>query len=1514
MPWTEDEIRVLHIEDDPNFADLTQDFLERVAEDISVVSAHRGQDGFEALDDSVDCVVCDYDLPGLTGIEVLETIREARPDLPFILFTGKGSEEVASDAISSGVTDYLRKGGGSDQFEVLENRIRNAVEARRAEKELGHRKQALARERSFIDQALDTLEDVFYVVNEDGSLRRWNDRLLEVTGYTDEEIADMHVGDFFPDEHRRRAMAAVEEVFEEGEASLEAPLLTRDGELIPHEFSGALFVGPGEEARGLVGVGRDITERKRREEELASFQRAVERAADGIALLEDGEYIFVDKTHVEMYGFDEKEDLLGDTWRQLYDEEEIRRLEEEVFPVLAEEGRWRGEVEGSRPDGSTFPVELQLTIVDDGRLVCACRDMSERKEQERRLQRRTRRLETLISNLPGVVYRCRNEREWPMVHVGGECEELTGYEAEAFVDGGKPWSAIVHEEDRERVWEEIQASLEAGDPFEIEYRIVTASGEARWVWERGRGLEDEDGSVVALEGFVTEVTGRRRDKRRIQRQSRRFQATLEDPNILAGRLDERGHLREVNQKALEYIEADRHEVVGEPIWETPWWDDEETRREVEALIASAAEGNFEEYEASSTKPNGETYHVEGFVRPVENDDGEVVSIVISARDVTGRKQRAQALEETQRRLKQITAHIDAAVWLTETDTEASGRPEVLYLDGAEEVLGVPSEEVEDVSGFLGPVHPEDRERARRAMEDNFPADGEFSFEYRVLDDDGTVRHLRTKGARAAEGDGRVRTAGFTYDVTDMRETQAELEERQVQLTTLLETAPTILFSLDEDGRFTMSTGQALEALGLEPGDIEGAHIEDVYGDDPRIMANVEQAMAGERVEQRLESGGRWWEVRYRPTYDDGEVDGVVGVAVDVTQSHRQAEELAETNRRLEAVLNSVDAGIFIKDTEGRYRLMNESAREMFDVDESPVGRSDEELLSEELAEQCRASDERVMEGREQVQEEETFPAPDGQTRTLLTTKTPLIDEEGNLQGLCGISTEITDRRERQEELELKTRAMEEAPLGITLTDAGDEDNPILYTNEHFQQITGFTKQEVLGRDSRFLQGENTDPDKVERIREAIEAGEPITVELQNYRADGSKFWNRVSIAPVHSPDGEATSFIGFQQDVTDRREAEEQLRRSERSLRELYDITSDADRDFEEKLDALLTMGSRRLDLPFGYLAEIDVDGGLHRIRAAHGDHERLHEGATNPLTETYCRKTVERGELVALADASEEYRDDPAEERFELGAYAGAPVHVDGELWGTVCFAADEPRETSFSDAERVFMDLVAQWISHELERRQREVELREKNERLDQFASIVTHDLRNPLNVASGNLALAQDVDDVESPRLETVEEAHDRMATLIEEVLTLAREGEDAAELEETSLSGAAQTAWGNVETNGGQLAVQGDLTLDADESRLVQLLENLHRNAIDHAGPAPTVEVGPTEDGFYVEDDGPGIPEVERSNVMEAGYSTSDGGTGFGLGIVRQIAEAHGWSVDIVEGRDGGARFEFTVDEG
>jgi signal transduction histidine kinase len=105
----------------------------------------------------------------------------------------------------------------------------------------------------------------------------------------------------------------------------------------------------------------------------------------------------------------------------------------------------------------------------------------------------------------------------------------------------------------------------------------------------------------------------------------------------------------------------------------------------------------------------------------------------------------------------------------------------------------------------------------------------------------------------------------------------------------------------------------------------------------------------------------------------------------------------------------------------------------------------------------------------------------------------------------------------------------------------------------------------------------------------------------------------------------------------------------------------------------------------------------------------------------------------------------------------------------------------------------------------------------------------------------------------------------------------------------------------------------MTVEADASRLTQLLENLYRNAIEHSDETVTVSVGPVDDGFYVADSGPGISEAERSGIFEAGYTIRDEGTGFGLRIVEQIATAHGWEIAVSESESGGARFEFTAVE-
>ncbi|WP_280586355.1 ATP-binding protein [Halorubrum sp. Boch-26] len=202
----------------------------------------------------------------------------------------------------------------------------------------------------------------------------------------------------------------------------------------------------------------------------------------------------------------------------------------------------------------------------------------------------------------------------------------------------------------------------------------------------------------------------------------------------------------------------------------------------------------------------------------------------------------------------------------------------------------------------------------------------------------------------------------------------------------------------------------------------------------------------------------------------------------------------------------------------------------------------------------------------------------------------------------------------------------------------------------------------------------------------------------------------------------------------------------------------------------------------------------------------------------------------------------------------------------------------------------------------------IEERNDRLEAFAGIVSHDLRNPLNVASGHLALEREKND--SEHLDSIADAHDRMETLIEDLLRLARSGQDIENVEQIRLPEILKMSWENVATANATIETDVDQTIRADRNRLRQVLENLIRNSVEHGGENVTVTVGRLDDGFYFEDDGPGIPPDDRERAFDAGYSTSEGGTGFGLSIVKQIVEAHEWTIEITDGTDGGVRFEIT----
>jgi signal transduction histidine kinase len=210
------------------------------------------------------------------------------------------------------------------------------------------------------------------------------------------------------------------------------------------------------------------------------------------------------------------------------------------------------------------------------------------------------------------------------------------------------------------------------------------------------------------------------------------------------------------------------------------------------------------------------------------------------------------------------------------------------------------------------------------------------------------------------------------------------------------------------------------------------------------------------------------------------------------------------------------------------------------------------------------------------------------------------------------------------------------------------------------------------------------------------------------------------------------------------------------------------------------------------------------------------------------------------------------------------------------------------------------------DLQRQQRALEA--KNERLEEFAGVVSHDLRNPLNVASARVALAQSEHD--SDHLATAARAHERMEALITDLLALARDGETVDRIESVTLGELLSACWQTVETGDATLSTRTDRTIMADPDRLRRLFENLLRNAVEHGDRDVTITVGDTEGGFYVADDGPGIPAETRGRIFESGFSTAADGTGFGLSIVERIVDAHGWEIDVAESDDGGARFEIS----
>lgn len=357
---------------------------------------------------------------------------------------------------------------------------------------------------------------------------------------------------------------------------------------------------------------------------------------------------------------------------------------------------------------------------------------------------------------------------------------------------------------------------------------------------------------------------------------------------------------------------------------------------------------------------------------------------------------------------------------------------------------------------------------------------------------------------------------------------------------------------------------------------------------------------------------------------------------------------------------------------------------------------------------------------------------------------------------------------------------------------------------------------------------------------------------------------------------------------------------SDDCFRDLYELGSDKSLPLAEKIERAVTLGRDRLDLAYGVLSY--TADGEYEVVGSTIQSGTFATGSVSELSETWCRHVIDDREMIVVSDAgASAYVDDIAREATGLQCYIGAPIVVDGETYGTLCYSDETPRGREFGETEQQFVDLLTQWISYEIEREKHYRTVQAQNERLNEFAGVLAHDLRNPLTTAIGFTEYAlETAPESLATHLETVMDALDRIDELVTSTLSLARKGVDVGERAPVDLANVAHDAWESISPANATLDVAEGHRVLADESRLRQLFENIFRNVEDHCGDGVTVTVRGTDAGFEIANDGPEMPARIAESLFTDSFGS--GRVGLGLLIVERIVSGHGWEGTIETGPD------------
>lgn len=1238
-----------------------------------------------------------------------------------------------------------------------------------------------------------------------------------------------------------------------------------------------------------------------------------------------------------IYGYC-KDEVLGKTPSLFHRLDEPAELIASILSTVASDGYWAGDVQIVRKDGSEGITDTVIfSYVDEQgqpATIGISRDITERDQIQHALRESAERLQLITDNVTALIVYTDADQRYRFVNQA--FVELLGRPREHII--GKQVTDLLDEDAYRKIVPQIEKAL-GGEEVTFEREHTTPGGDLKTYQANYLPHFDEQGRVIGSYGVSMDITERKQAELELQDNERRLRLITDNMPANVIYIDREQRYQFVSKGVEELYGVPHDEIIGKTAREI---QNDDMYREVGPYIERALSGEEVGFEQVRTASDGLLRNYQSVYLPHFDSCGEVLGCYALSIDITERFQAEAELKENEQRLRLITDNVAGNIFYFDAEQRYQ-----FVNKGAEEMFGLPREEI--IGKRVSEIQDDAVTRQVAPYSEMALAGQEVTYEIERTGADGTMRRFRSSCIpHLDEGGEVVGVYILNVDITELKRAETVARENEQRLNLITDNVGANIIYLDAEHRYRFVNKGFADVVGLSRDKIIGKPPSEVLGKEMfrYVAPYIEAALGGEeQIFERQRTGfdgiARSYQSTYLPHFGKhGEVLGIYGLTVDMTERKRVETVVRENAARLQLITDNVGASIVYFDAEQRYRFGNKAFSELHGIPaEDIIGKRVVEIIGEPGYRELQPHIEKALQGQKQTFEQIRTP-PDGAARTMHSTYLPDVDESGEVIGCYALLVDISelvnaDRESRENEQRIRL-ITDNLPGHFIYFDAGLR---YRYVNKAVEELFGCSREEIIGRHSKDVQDADTYNALVPYFQRVL-AGEKVTFEQQRTSVDGCVSDYQTNYLPHFGDDGQVVGCYVMSIDITERKRAEAELLKTTQAAELLRKIavaanqSDNPDDAIQVCLDEVCAyMG---WSVAHAYRFAADDTGDLISANLWHFDDPVRYE-AFRRETE---RTRVSPGSGIAgraLAHGKPYWLEvEPAHGisqrrvvRVEAGLQSGfaVPVMVGRQVAAVLEFFTGEVVER-----DEHFFEITTQvgvLIGRVIERERNEKVLLDAKEEAElasraksEFLANMSHELRTPLNAIIGFSEIINEGPEGAADAATHREyaghifDSGQHLLTLINDILDISKieTGNDALYEERIDVEAIIEGCLIMVRERADRRGLTLNLeipalpALYADARRIKQVMINLLSNAVKFTeeGGAITIKAWHNSDsGFVIQvvDTGIGIAvgdipkALGRFQQVDSDLNRKYQGTGLGLPLAKALVEQHGGSLDL-----------------